>query len=165
MRLICFIVIVTLLSNCYGKRQEAILTGKEGELMPAIKLLGVDSITTFSTSEIAYGKPTILLLLEPACPYCKAQTKSIISKIKSFKDINIYMLFNGRHQRFKKFNSDFELEKYPNIKAGIDFEHRFAKHFEVNAVPYMAVYGENKRLKQVLAGRKPIRTIKRAVFD
>jgi thiol-disulfide isomerase/thioredoxin len=140
-------------------------TGLEGKLMPDIDLILVDTNSHFNTANIALGKPTVLFSFEPWCPYCKAQTKALISKIESLKDVNICFLTNSTYPGFKEFYDRFHLEKYPNVKAGIDYKYGFARYFQTNQIPFLAIYDRSKKLKQVLIGRNYFSTIKEAVTE
>lgn len=155
----CTIILV----GCYSKKPEIKKTGLEGQLMPAIDLIAVDSITHFSTASIAPGKPTILFAFEPWCPYCRAQTTSMLAQIKKLKDVNIYMLCTSWYSLFKEFYKKYELPKYPNLQAGIDYKRTFAEYFQQTGIPFLAIYGPDKKLKQVLEGKSYINTIKEAV--
>lgn len=165
MRLFQYIIAAMVVAGCKSKPTEIKKTGLEGQLMPSITLLGADSISKISTTDIDPGKPTILFAFEPWCPYCRAQTRSIVSQIKSLRDINIYMLCNTTYAEFKKFYDKYELEKYPNIKAGIDYDHRFAIYFRNQNVPSLAIYDKDKRLKQVLEGKNYISVIRKAALN
>jgi thiol-disulfide isomerase/thioredoxin len=160
MRVFSPIILIFLLVSCYGKKPAKIKSGNEGKLMPVIDLVLIDSNAHFNTKSIEKGKPTVLFSFEPWCPHCKAQTKSILSNIQSLKGINLYFLTNSTYSDFKKFYDRFELQKYPSIKAGIDYNYTFARYFKTGLVPYFAIYDGNRRLKQVLAGRTYVSTIK-----
>jgi thiol-disulfide isomerase/thioredoxin len=159
MKRITFIALVVSLCGCYGKKPKTI-TGLEGKPMPTITLLAADSSTMYNTADIAPGKPTLLFSFETWCPYCKAQTKALLSHIESLKDVNIYMVCNTQFPEFKKFNKQYELYKYPGIKAGVDNHLSFAKYFKTGQIPYLAIYDRQKNLKQVLVGKTAISTIK-----
>jgi thiol-disulfide isomerase/thioredoxin len=158
------VVVMVLFCSCYGRKPK-FKTGLEGKPMPAIELLAADSTTIYRTNSIVDGKPTILFSFETWCPYCKAQMKSIISQINSLKDVNIYLLCYTQYPEFKEFYKHYELGKYPNIKAGIDYNMTFAKYFKSTQIPYLAVYDTQKNLKQVFVGKTPIRSIKEAALE
>jgi thiol-disulfide isomerase/thioredoxin len=164
MKKITFIFLVVSLCGCYGKKPQKI-TGLEGKPMPAIALLAADSSTIINTANIAPGKPTLLFSFETWCPYCKAQTASLISHIKSLKDINIYMVCNTQFPEFKKFYNHYELNEYPSIKAGVDNNLGFAKYFKTTQIPYLAVFDKHKNLKQVFIGKTAISTIKEIALE
>lgn len=157
-------ILLLVFCSCYGRKPK-IKTGLEGKPMPAIALLAEDSNTIFNTSNIANGKPTLLLSFETWCPYCKAQTKSLISNIKLLNEANIYLICNTNFSEFKKFYNHYELNKYPHIKAGVDNNFSFAKYFKTTQIPYLAVYDRQKKLKQVLIGKTAISTIKDIAFE
>jgi thiol-disulfide isomerase/thioredoxin len=141
------------------------ITGLEGKPMPAIALLAADSITIINTADIAPGKPTLLFAFETWCPYCRAQTKSLLSHIESLKGVNIFMICNTPLPAFKQFSAQYELKKYPGIKAGVDSNREFKNYFSATNIPYLAIYDKNKNLKQVLVGKTPISTIKDIAFE
>lgn len=152
-----------IIASCYSKKPEVKKTGLEGQLMPNIDLVAVDSFSHFNTGSIATGKPTILFAFEPWCPYCRAQTTSMINQIQKFKDVNIYMLCTSNYSLFKKFTKRYQLQKYPNIQAGIDYKRTFAEYFHQTGIPFLAIYGPDKKLKQVLDGKSYINTIQEAI--
>jgi len=141
------------------------VTGLEGKPMPAISLLAADSSTIINTADIEPGKPTLLFAFETWCPYCKAQTKSLISHIESLKGVNIYMVCNTPFPEFKKFNKQYDLYKYPGIKAGVDTNLSFANYFKTSQIPYIAIYDRQNNLKQVLIGKTAVSTIKDIALD
>jgi thiol-disulfide isomerase/thioredoxin len=159
------ILVILFICGCYGKEPPKVKTGKEGQLMPVIDLKLIDSNMHFSTNNIPKGKPSILFSFEPWCAFCKAQTKSILKNIESFKDVNLYFMTNSSYPEFKKFYDRFELQKYPGIKAGIDYQYIFAQYFKTTQVPYMAIYDKDRKLKQVLMGKNYVSVIRKAVLN
>jgi thiol-disulfide isomerase/thioredoxin len=164
MKILLSLLIVINLTSCYSKKPK-LKTGLEGKPMPSIDLILSDTNVRFNTANIKNGRPTILFAFEPWCPFCKAQTKSIVSHMESLKDIDIYFLTNATYPGFKTFYDKYQLGKYPNIKAGIDYTYSFASYFKTNQVPVMAIFDKNKILKQVLVGKNYISTIKEAAFN
>jgi hypothetical protein len=61
---------------------------------------------------------------------------------------------------FKSYYEKYELNKYSNIKAGIDYNETFVNYFDASTVPYLAIYDKNKKLKQVLQGKNYVSTLK-----
>lgn len=159
------IICTVVMAGCYGKKLETKKTGLEGQAMPKIDLIAADGVSHFNTEDIAPGKPTILFAFQPWCPYCRAQTTSMINQIQKLKDVNIYMLSDCKYSEFKKFCYKYKLQNYPNIRAGIDYNGSFSKYFRKNSIPYLAIYSPDKRLKCALEGKNYISTIKEAVFN
>ena len=164
MKISFFLVITVIFFSCHSKKQPPIKTGLEGKPMPSIALTALDS-THFDTKNIQTGKPTILFAFSPGCPYCRAQTRSIVSNINTLKEINIYMLCITQFPLLNKFYNQFELNKYSNIKIGIDYNFSFINYYKSENVPYLAIYDKEKDLKQVLIGKKPISTLKEIALE
>ncbi|WP_315815278.1 hypothetical protein [Paraflavitalea speifideaquila] len=53
----------------------------------------------------------------------------------------------------KDFYNEYHLEKYPNIIAGIDTAFAVSDYFEISGVPYIAIYGKNKKLSKTFEGK------------
>jgi len=164
MKYFAIIIIPFFIYSCYGRKPK-VKTGFEGKAMPTIQLLAVDSNTIYNTERISPGKPTLLFSFETWCPYCRAQTKSLVSNIESMNDINVYMICNTQLSEFKKFYKEFNLDKYPNIKAGVDYELSFERYFRTGKIPYLAMYDRNKILKQVIIGKTSIATLRKIMIE
>lgn len=158
------IFILVLFCSCYGKKPK-IKSGLEGKPMPELELLAADSTTVYKTSSISEGKPTILFSFETWCPYCKAQTESMLSHMEKLKNITIYMVCQTQFSEFKKFYDRYHLANYSNIHPGYDLNHSMAKYFNSPGVPYLAVYSNDKKLKRVFLGKTPISAIKESTLE
>jgi hypothetical protein len=148
-----FFILFTIAFYACKDNKNTLKTGLEGKLMPRLNILLMDSTTRLNTSDIPKGKETILLFISPYCPYCKAQTEEIISHIKSLSDIDIYFLTTFPYESIKEFYNHYQLNKYSNITVGQNYDSNFPNYFKVKQIPYMAVYGKDKRLKQVFMGK------------
>lgn len=157
-------IILAGITSCLN-RQPAIKTQLEGKLLPSFDVLLSDSITHFNTYKIPIGQPVVLFFFQPWCPYCKAQTETMLNHIESVKDIHFYMLTNSSYASFKQFYDKYKLNKYANITAGIDQSLTFSSYFKATSVPYQAIYGRNKLLKRVLIGSSDISLIKEIALE
>lgn len=63
------------------------------------------------------------------------------------------MFTNNSFFLLKKYYDQYELNKYPNITVGRDYDSYFINYFKVTSVPFMAIYTKDKMLKQVLIGK------------
>jgi thiol-disulfide isomerase/thioredoxin len=133
-------------------RRSTIKTGLEGKLMPKFNILLIDSSTNFSSANIPTGKSNTLLYFSPHCPYCQAEVKTIIEDINRLKEIHFYMITNSPFSELKKFNNKYKLNNYSNITIGTDPFFFFAKYFKAPGVPYLAIYGKDKKLNGVFIG-------------
>jgi thiol-disulfide isomerase/thioredoxin len=147
------------LCGCYGKNP-TVKTGLEGKQMPAIDILSIDSIHHFNTNNISTGRPIVLFVFETWCPYCRAQTQSLLTNSKNLDGILFLMICKSPYKEFKHFYQKYKLNQYPNIVSGVDYNAAFANYFQTDKVPLIAFYDNHKNLKQVLLGKQYINTIK-----
>lgn len=151
MKKVSFFIMVICLASCFGVEPQK--TGKEGMPLPEFNMLLTDSTTWINTNKIPTGKPIAFFYLSPYCPYCKAQTKEIIENIGKLKDIQFYFITSFRMPAFKLYYNEYKLAKYPNIVTGIDTARFLGDYFEVPGVPYIAIYGKNKKLIKTFMGK------------
>lgn len=144
-------IIILLLTSCYSREPEK--TGLEGKEMPSFDLLLADSVTHLNTRTIGAGKPIVLFFFGPNCPYSHAQMEEIIEDMDKLKDIQFYILTISPFSQMKQFLDHYQLQKYPNIITGLDYTRSFDEYFEVPGVPYMVIYGKNKKMKGAFVGK------------
>ena len=138
------------LASCFGKTPEK--TSKEGKSLPSFNLLLADSTTYFNTKNIPNGQPVVLFCFSPECPYCRVQMEEIIETTSSLKDIRFYIFTAWPFSEMKGFYTRYQLYKYPNIVVGVDYTNFFVGYFKAQGVPYMAIYGKDKRLNNAFIG-------------
>jgi len=160
MKCISVFIIALALVSCYARVPEK--TGHEGEMLPAFNILLPDSITRVDTKDITNGHPSVLFLFGAHCPFCKAQMDEIIRGRDKLKGFQIYVFTNTSFAEMKSFYNKFHLEKYPNIHVGFDYENFFTDYFKAPGVPYIAVYGEDKKLRKAFLGGLRSSEIKKA---
>jgi hypothetical protein len=144
------IMLLAGLSSCAGRRPEK--TGLEGKALPSFKILLSDSTTYFNTKSISIGKPIVFFYFGPHCPYSRLQMEEIIKHMTSLKDISFYVFTQWSFDEMKSFYQHYQLNKYPNIKAGVDYTNFFADYFQVQGVPYTAIYGRDIKLHKAFVG-------------
>ena len=157
------LILVITLAGCFGKEPEK--TGHEGKALPSFKLILQDSTTYFDTKNIPEGKPVVLFLFGPHCPYSRAQMEEILNNMQTLKNIQFYMFTTWSFSDLKKIANYYQLKKYPNIVTGIDYTNFFSHYFAADGVPYMAIYGKDKRLREAFIGKIDSKQIKSVAND
>ena len=150
-----------LLCACYGRKPDK--TGLEGQPMPELKLVALDSTTQFSTTQIPAGKTTILFSFEPWCPFCKAQTDELVNKMDKFKNVDIYMLSSSPYSMIEEYKKHYKLSAFPNVKIFVDSSKSLRQYFNDGRIPFTAIYGPDKKLKQAFIGKSNVNLIADAV--
>jgi hypothetical protein len=158
MKYLTILFILSVLTGCYSKEPE--ITGLEGKPLPSFKLFLEDSTTNFDMQMIPKGKPVVLLYFGPHCPYSRAQVEEIVNHIELLKDIHFYFFTTWSFRELKLFCTEYQLKKYPNIVAGVDYTNFFANYIGAEGVPYMAIYGRDKLLRKAFIGNVKSKQIK-----
>ena len=162
MKYLQLLTIVTL-SACYSRAPEK--TGLEGKPIPSFSILLSDSVTVFNTADIPKGQPTVLFYFGPRCPYSLTQMEEIIDEMDILNNIEIYAFTSSKFEEMKNFSQKYRLSKYHNIKVGIDHSLFFADYFKAPGVPYLAIYGKDKKLNKVFIGKVYAKQILKAALD
>jgi hypothetical protein len=127
-------------------------SGHEGESLPNIDLLMIDSVTHFDVANIPSGTPTILIYFGPYCPYCQLVIDDVTKNIKYLKGIKFYLITSYSYAEGKSFYYKNELSKFNNIVMGVDHKFEFSKYFNTMVIPCIAVYNTDKKLNSVYLG-------------
>lgn len=156
-------VIALVLSSCslFTPEYES---GLEGKPLPDIALQPPNN-KLFNTGTITIGKPFVLFLFNPNCPYCQAQTVDILNHIQDFQRFQVFMIASDSSVIINKFTKYFQLDKYSNISVERDSTSQFINYFNAQGVPYLAFYDKYKKLKKVLPGKQDFPKIKQILSE
>ncbi|MET0637793.1 MAG: thioredoxin [Chitinophagaceae bacterium] len=111
-----------------------------------LDLLLVDSNTVMTSEGLNEERPFMLILFSPECEHCKKATEDIINNIGLFKDIDIIMATPLPFDEMKKFYTDYQLSRFPNIVMGRDHRFMLPSYYQVRYLPFLAFYGKNRKL-------------------
>ncbi len=132
----------------------------EAQLIPSFTLLLSDGVTKVSTGTIPPGRPVILLLFSPECPYCRGEIESITRQIRTLTDIRFYFITPCAIDEVREFSREYRLDCYPNIVVGIDRQNFLLRFSRTKVIPYTAIYDADKRLKEAVFGQTNDRKIR-----
>ncbi len=161
--IIVFLTVINLVS-C-SSRPPLQKTGMEGKPMPSFNLLLSDSSTYINTKNIPVGEPVVLFFFGSHCPYSRAQMQEIISNMSSLKNVRFYAFTTESITALKEFDQQYHLTQIPNMTVGQDYTFSFANYYKVPGVPCLALFGFDKKLKQVLLGKYDASVIKDILFN
>lgn len=164
MKHIIIIFVIALSAGCNSKAAPE-KTGLEGKLLPSFNIQLVDSTTYINTASIQTGKPIAILYFSPYCPHCKDQMDEIIEDMDKLKDIQFYMLTSYPVPEIKTFYKEYKLAGYPNVIVGKDTAHFLIEYFRIPGVPYMAIYGKDKKLHHTFIGKINSQQLKAVAGD
>ena len=129
--------------------------------LPAFNIRLVDSFTVFNTFNIPRGRYSLIILFDPDCKHCKAETKELIAGMDSLSDIDMYFITPVQSvTEIKKFYDDNHFANYKNIKViGRDYEFFFHDFFQVHFVPDLALYDDHKKFVHLFEGRATVKDL------
>jgi hypothetical protein len=156
-----FIYIALITIGC-SRKEPHDLTLKNKEL-PSFKILLNDSATYLDTKEIPSGKPTIFLYYSPHCPYSRAQIKEIVNNINTMPEIQFFIITSWPFAEMKNIYVRYQLNKFPQIKAGLDYNRFFGNYYGVKGVPFLVFYNKDKKFITAFEGIININQIKEAI--
>ncbi len=65
----------------------------------------------------------------------------------------------------KAFYNEFKLDSYSNVVTGVDFNNYFKYNFKAFNVPFIAVFGKDKKLKSAYMGKISINQLEKVVRE
>jgi len=108
--------------------------------MPPFKIQLTDK-SFFSAKDIKKDVPTMLVYFSPTCEHCQEFTKHMLEKSNAFKKLQIIMVTYLPLTDIKKFETDFQLEKYSNIKTGSEGNTFLVpKFYDIRTFPFIALF-------------------------
>jgi len=122
--------------------------------LPAFNIMLLDSSTIVNTYNIPEGKPTLIMFFDPECTHCQAETKMLLGKMDSLKDIRFYMITSVHDfNKIRAFYNEYHLADYKNIEVvGRDYEYFFITYYGIKYVPDMVLYDGHKNLVKFFEG-------------
>jgi hypothetical protein len=153
-KIVCSTLSLLILAGCAHK--EPVKTGREGQRIPDFSLFLVDSSTYLQTATLPVGQPVVFFYFGHHCPYSRAQMEGIIDDMESFRNVQFVLTTTFPFDEMKGFYRKYQLDKYPNVKVGVDYRNFFPAYFKATGVPYIAIYGRDDRLKDAFEGQMPV---------
>jgi len=158
-RLLTLLAGLIMISNLFAQSTTVLPPYKKFKSFPPIKLLLADSSTHFTKANISKKDGILLMLFNPECSHCRAETDSILKYIHQFKNTRIIMATTMPFEQMITFIKEFKLNKYPSITVGRD-EHFFLPvYFEISYLPFLAFYDKKKNLISVFEGNMKVNDI------
>jgi hypothetical protein len=146
------ISIYTLLGSCNISHSVEAITGLEGTDIPVFNLTLLDSSETISTSELAKGRPMVMLYISPNCPFCRIQTRRITANIDKLSELQFCIFSSGNLKELRQYSDLYHLSRYKNIIVAKDTAAFFQRYFKSNQIPFTVIYNTNGKLSKAFIG-------------
>jgi thioredoxin-related protein len=118
---------------------------------------------TFKAEDLK-KQPTVLIYFSPDCDHCKDFTKSMLKNYKGVADKQIVMATYYSIESIKKFITQFDLNKYSNIKVGTEGSSFIVRnYYNVENFPFVALYDKNGKEIKLIPANATIKDILKAM--
>jgi hypothetical protein len=155
-----YLILYSILTLVACNDTQVELTGKEGRALPEFNILLSDSVTILNTRNINSDNPFIIFLYSPHCPFSRAQIKEIGNDKHLLSNVTFYAITPFSFTQMLEFNNKYNLNNSPNVISGYDIKNVYGRYIDAKAIPCMAIYGKDKKLKIVLRGMTDVNAIK-----
>ena len=128
--------------------------------LPPISLLQADS--TLLTKEGLKQQPTIIMYFSPSCEHCQHQWHDMVEHMDALKKYQIIMATYQPFEEMVDFYKTQKVASYPNIKMGRDTKFALPPFYQIQSLPYQALYDKKGKLLTTFGGNVKIETMLQA---
>jgi peroxiredoxin len=105
----------------------------------------MDNNREFCTDSLP-KQPIVLLFIHPECDFCHEEIKQLKESQILFQNISVLLVTTAPRQQVIDFYSNQNLSAFDNIKLLMDDNLKIFKEFDVNTIPTVFLYDEDKKL-------------------
>lgn len=129
---------------------------KRTPILPDLYLIQVDS-TVFTTADLRKQQPTLIFFFSPSCDHCQKQWAEMEKNKDKFKDIQIIMATYQPFDEMVYFYQKHEIgTKWPNVRLGRDVNFKLPPYYQMQGIPYQALYDSRGKLITTFESNVPI---------
>ena len=102
---------------------------------------------TYTYKDVPKTKPLLIIYFAPDCGHCQALIREMIKKVNDFKKAEVLLVSFEPLNIVAKFQKDYHLLQYSNIKCGTEAPTFYFKNFfNLDKTPFTALYNKNGKL-------------------
>lgn len=120
--------------------------------VPPFKLYKAPDSTVFTKADLKKKRPVLLIVFSPDCDHCQQETRALTAAIDQFKKVQIVMATFSPYAQMKQFYTDYGIANYPNITMGWDASFFLSPFYQINSLPFIALYDKKGRLINTFSG-------------
>jgi thiol-disulfide isomerase/thioredoxin len=140
------VIVVLLFSSSAFSQKDTLAPYQQFPTIPPFRIQLMDSTTWFTKANLSSKKPTWVIYFSPDCGHCQLETEEIISSIKQLQNIQIVMIASRSFSEVKNFYNHYLINRFPNIKMGVDAARFVTNFYKVEFTPFSALYDKKGRL-------------------
>ncbi len=120
---------------------------KKIPFFPPVKLLLTDSSTVYQRDDLPKKTPVMLMYFHPKCEHCQHLAAEIAANSEKFRNIHILMATSMQFDSLASFRQKYLPGDHKNIVIAFDPDFFLMHYFQVNRMPFIALY--NQRLELI----------------
>lgn len=113
---------------------------------PPVKLLLTDSSTVYQRDDLPKKTPVMLMYFHPKCEHCQHLASEIAANSEKFRNIHIVMATSMQFDSLPSFRQKYLPGDHKNIVMAFDPDYFLMHYFQVNRMPFIALYNQWKEL-------------------
>ena len=113
----------------------------------------------FTNKNLASEKPTLFIYFNSECDFCNHEAEMVQENIENLKDIQVVFVSYEPLEKIQLFATKFNLLNHANIHFLSDPKASFAATFDVNALPCLVLYDDDRNLIEKIKGQVKMETI------
>jgi thioredoxin-related protein len=122
--------------------------------VPPLTIMQVDS-TNLTKGDLK-RQPTIIMYFSPDCDHCKHQWADMKKAMDKLKKYQIIMVTYQPFEMMVDFYKNQQIASYSNIKMGRDTKFFLPPFYQINNLPYLALYDKQGKLITTFEGNVKI---------
>jgi thioredoxin-related protein len=125
--------------------------------VPPFSLLQADS--SMLTKDKLKKAPVLIMFFSPTCEHCQHQVKDMMKRIDEFKNIQWILATYQQFDEMVGFIKEYKLNKHSNIKVGRDSKYILPPFYQMQNLPYLALYDKKGDLITTYQGNVAVDTL------
>jgi thiol-disulfide isomerase/thioredoxin len=91
-------------------------------------------------------QPVIILFLHPECDFCQEEIRQLKENQTELQNVSILLVTTASLQEAVEFCSNQNLGQFNNMRFLLDKDFKISNYFDVNTIPSIYMYNNDKKL-------------------
>lgn len=129
------------------------------ESIPDFNYQNIGNKESLNRRDLRKNLPVVFIYFNSECEYCQHEAREIQENIAAFNKTQLLFVSTEKPAKIKEFAKTYKLKDYDNIYFLYDDRDRFARTFDANTIPFLAVYNKDQRLVKKFKGQTKVSNI------
>ena len=122
------------------------------ESIPDFAYQNVENNESLNRRDLNKNLPVVFIYFNSECEYCQHEAQEIQQNIAAFNKTQIIFISTEKPNKIEEFAQNYNLKTYDNIYFLYDERDHFARTFDANTIPFLAVYNKHHKLIEKFKG-------------